>query len=957
MSRRTSRNNSYTSGISPSGFYIADVVTIDGDYVSVKVPRLGLDNIYENVPFTGFTPSVGDRIWVSFVEGKASHLLGFVGAGDTSTDITEIVAGTNLNGGGTGGSITLNLDDDITLSTVTADGFYGDLYGAIHILVKNVSGGSLTKGTPVYATGAVGASGAVEVEASLAGTASTMPAMGLLDQDLVNNGEGDVVVSGVLQNFDTDTPGYSVGDELYIAASGGLTTTRPTGSSELVQKIGKVIRVQQNTGEILVQGAGRTNDVPNSFSITGDMTVGGDATVTGDLTVNGTTVTLNTETLTVEDNIIVLNSNVSGTPTLDAGIEIERGTSANVSFLWDESNDRWTLDSESLVAGTFIGGVEATTMTASGDLAVDTDTLFVDVSEDRVGINDSTPSYSLDVAGDIRATGRVLTDLIGTSGGDDLGIGAGETANYMSGNIAGEHLWLGAEGNINLVTSPDNWVSGWAGRDETHLTPLGDGSLRVTTDSGYIDIGPKNSTYCHIYTDRGSFYFNKSTLYANSTSNVIWHAGNDGAGSGLDADTLDGSHASSFITTSTTQSNNIFIRNGSPTLYLRDTNHRSAMIHVNSNLFYVLRGNGNDSTTWETYNGHWPMQINLNDNNVTFGGDIYMRAVNANRPSINRVGGIYFTWDSDSYGTNTHHSIRSTNGDTWTDAITINSFGNVRINFDSNSNGTNTFSIGHATTGTGNTLLTLDESGNLTVYGYIQAATNNADPVLKVGDDAWIGDTDAANTIAFFGNSNNDRCTLQFGRYSGAMIAGYSASIDILSRFFVPNLLTTTGNNTLRYDGNSSEMLKFTSLREKKDDITSIKGVLDYLNEESPLQLLNPVIFHEKDQILETGEAYNSTRGEYVYGFIAEEVHEVIPESTFTDSEGNLVSFSNDSMVALLVAEVQRLTGLVHELYADANPDWVAPQARPAERSDAEKAIYDAKAAELAAAASSESSE
>ena len=35
----------------------------------------------------------------------------------------------------------------------------------------------------------------------------------------------------------------------------------------------------------------------------------------------------------------------------------------------------------------------------------------------------------------------------------------------------------------------------------------------------------------------------------------MWHSGNDGAGSGLDADTLDGSHASSFLTTSGTAAN------------------------------------------------------------------------------------------------------------------------------------------------------------------------------------------------------------------------------------------------------------------------------------------------------------------------------------------------------------------------------------------------------------------
>ena len=37
----------------------------------------------------------------------------------------------------------------------------------------------------------------------------------------------------------------------------------------------------------------------------------------------------------------------------------------------------------------------------------------------------------------------------------------------------------------------------------------------------------------------------QNNLYLNN--NVIWHAGNDGAGSGLDADTLDGEHASSFL--------------------------------------------------------------------------------------------------------------------------------------------------------------------------------------------------------------------------------------------------------------------------------------------------------------------------------------------------------------------------------------------------------------------------
>lgn len=60
-----------------------------------------------------------------------------------------------------------------------------------------------------------------------------------------------------------------------------------------------------------------------------------------------------------------------------------------------------------------------------------------------------------------------------------------------------------------------------------------------------------------------------------------------------------------------TVENNVVLRGGSPTLYFRDTNHNSAMVHVNSNIFYVLRG-GVDTTGWVTHdNGRWPMELGL----------------------------------------------------------------------------------------------------------------------------------------------------------------------------------------------------------------------------------------------------------------------------------------------------------------------------------------------------------
>jgi hypothetical protein len=77
-----------------------------------------------------------------------------------------------------------------------------------------------------------------------------------------------------------------------------------------------------------------------------NVTIGNNLTVTGNLTVSGTTTTVNTETINLADNIITLNSNETGAPSQDGGIEIERGTSTNTSLLWDEGTDRWTFTND-----------------------------------------------------------------------------------------------------------------------------------------------------------------------------------------------------------------------------------------------------------------------------------------------------------------------------------------------------------------------------------------------------------------------------------------------------------------------------------------------------------------------------------------------------------------------------------------------------------------------------------
>jgi hypothetical protein len=86
-----------------------------------------------------------------------------------------------------------------------------------------------------------------------------------------------------------------------------------------------------------------------------DLTTQGSFVMDG-LIVSGTLTYINSNQLDIGDNLIRLNADEVGVPTQNAGIEIERGTSPNVSFFWDETGDRWSTGAENLyvASGAFI---------------------------------------------------------------------------------------------------------------------------------------------------------------------------------------------------------------------------------------------------------------------------------------------------------------------------------------------------------------------------------------------------------------------------------------------------------------------------------------------------------------------------------------------------------------------------------------------------------------------------
>jgi hypothetical protein len=93
------------------------------------------------------------------------------------------------------------------------------------------------------------------------------------------------------------------------------------------------IDVSPNSGS----NAAVTISLPDDVEIVGNLQVGGNLNVTG--TVNS----VNTTQINIEDNKIKLNSNVTGTPTTNAGILVERGDEADVELIWNESANQWYL--------------------------------------------------------------------------------------------------------------------------------------------------------------------------------------------------------------------------------------------------------------------------------------------------------------------------------------------------------------------------------------------------------------------------------------------------------------------------------------------------------------------------------------------------------------------------------------------------------------------------------------
>lgn len=258
---------------------------------------------------------------------------------------------------------TLGVTGLSTLATVDVNG------GAIDGTVIGANSAAAITGTTITGTSLVGPLTGNASTATALATARSITIDGDVDASATNfDGTGNITLTTTLDTVNSNVGSFGGataipvltvnGKGLVTAASTAAITTTLTvgadsGSNDTVALASDTLNFAGTANEI--ETTVSNNQI--QIGLPDNVTLGGNLIVGGNFTVSGTTTTVNTETINLADNQIVLNSNETGTPSQNGGIEIERGTSANKTFVWNESTDKWTVGSETLVAGTFEGNL------------------------------------------------------------------------------------------------------------------------------------------------------------------------------------------------------------------------------------------------------------------------------------------------------------------------------------------------------------------------------------------------------------------------------------------------------------------------------------------------------------------------------------------------------------------------------------------------------------------------
>lgn len=380
---------------------------------AIDLNKCELQNaVIQNLGTAPSSPNAGQVYFNSTVGDKSIYFYDGTAWVDVGGDLRSLIAGNAISVSGTR-DITVNvLYDNSSIGLNGSNQLYIKAGGVTNAMLVN-SSLTVTAGAGLTGGGSISLGGSATLNIG-AGTGITVNA--------------DDVALDTTSTRNTDHASVTLTAGAGLTGGGDITASRTFN-------VGAGTGITVNADDIQIKNAGAlTSGVLPKWDSTNGQLVnslvsddGTTVTIGGNLSVTGTTTYVNSTTIELGDNIILLNRGVTGAPSADAGIEIKRGSSANVQFLWNETNDYW-----STVNMPFhIGSIADATASYSGNKYL--------VAESGV-IKYLT---SADLAGDV-ITGITI------SGSNGISVSGSGTTSIT---VSGTNATTSAVGVVQLATS------------------------------------------------------------------------------------------------------------------------------------------------------------------------------------------------------------------------------------------------------------------------------------------------------------------------------------------------------------------------------------------------------------------------------------------------------------------------------------------------------------------------
>ena len=361
---------------------------IDGINTLLTSDDTNLDTIQEVVDFIKTNKSTLDSLGISNISGLQAALdakePSVTGKGLSANDFTDALL-TKLNGIAANAEVNI-AHDYTTLSNKPTD-------------VTNLGIHDVTELQDVTSTGSGAIISSAErnlitsTHATFIGfsTAERAKLAGIdvnTSTNVITDGTDSITIP-TNTNTTYDLSVHDSGDDAIIRLTGSDSTT-----DNVTLEAGSNITLTPNSSTLTIAASLTTAAVANGSTslVTGDHVFdytdpkfarkdqaevfADNVTITGNLIVSGTTTTINTANLTIEDNIMILNSGQTGTPaaSLRSGIEIERGDSTNVKLQFNENTDKWEFTNDGSTFYQFpitIGDLASAKLELDHDLIID----------------------------------------------------------------------------------------------------------------------------------------------------------------------------------------------------------------------------------------------------------------------------------------------------------------------------------------------------------------------------------------------------------------------------------------------------------------------------------------------------------------------------------------------------------------------------------------------------------